>query len=549
MIESSALDSAAGVNSEHLELHEETVKESLSRNVLVDAASRIGYMITRFFVPPFVLSRVSLEAYGLWTTAFVLVSYIGISTLGISNVYIKFIAEYAARKRYSQANSLVSTGIAITLPLCLIFFAAAWFGWPSIVEWMHIAPHLRSEAREVVLSVVGIFLISVCMSPFHDILAGVQQTAVVQYIRTICYVVETVLIFTLVAGGRGIRGLAEAYVIRNLLEILLSAPITFRKLPWLRISPRLFSRDAVRILFGFGSVVQIQSLLAIFLDSVERALAAPLLGLEATGLLELSQKLPNMASSLPLAFSSAFLPAASYLHGSSDEKSKASEAIRKLYIKGARYMNLSAAYICGFIAVLPVALFHVWMGKTYAGGAFLMVVFTLATQAHLLTGPGTTILRGIGRPNEEFYYCIPNVLALLITVPISWLIQGKWTILGIGTAVPAATLLASIFFLARANRLLEVSFVCYFRKALVPGFVPYAIAASLAIPISYAVSHSSRWSGAGWILLGGLVYTTVLAFVVDRLVWEAGERLWFREMLSKLLSGVSNRRRRIIEAQ
>ena len=57
------------------EQHATTVKESLSRNVIVDVAARMGYLLTRFFIPPFVLAHVSLEAYGLWSAAFIVVSY------------------------------------------------------------------------------------------------------------------------------------------------------------------------------------------------------------------------------------------------------------------------------------------------------------------------------------------------------------------------------------------------------------------------------------------------------------------------------------------
>ena len=59
------------------ENHATTVRDSLSANVLASAVARVGYLITRFFIPPFVLANVSLEAYGLWATAFIVVSYMG----------------------------------------------------------------------------------------------------------------------------------------------------------------------------------------------------------------------------------------------------------------------------------------------------------------------------------------------------------------------------------------------------------------------------------------------------------------------------------------
>ena len=73
-----------------------------------------------------------------------------------------------------------------------------------------------------------------------------------------------------------------------------------------------------------------QSLLAVFLNSVERLVAAPLVGLEATGLLDIAKKLPAMASSIPLAFAASLLPAASYLQGGVD----CPETVQKMYLKG-----------------------------------------------------------------------------------------------------------------------------------------------------------------------------------------------------------------------
>ncbi len=516
---------------EQVEDHAQTVRDSLSRNVVIDAASRVGYMVSRFFVPPFVLARISLEAYGLWSTAFILVSYIGVSTVGISNVYIKYVAEYTARRDYKSANSLVSTGLMVTVPTCLLLFGVVWIGWPLLADWLHIAPYLRHDAREVVLSVLAIFLTSIGLSAFHDVLVGVQRTALVQCIWTASYIAETSFIFFLVGIGRGIRGLAEAYVIRALVELALSIPIAFRVVPWLRISPALFSKSALRTLFSFGSVVQIQSLFSIFLDSVERAIAAPLLGLESTALLDIGQKLPTMAATVPNAFASAFLPAASYLHVGLEGSVEQRESVRKLYLKGARYMNLAAGYICAFIATIALPLLDVWMGKRFPGAAYLLVVFAIATQFHLLTGPGTSILRGIGRLRDEFYYLLPNLGLLAILVPLAWVIQGRWTTLGIGTAVPAATVLASLFFVRHSNRVLGVAIGEYVLTVALPGVVPYLLALAFTIPVSYAVNHTTRWMGAAWIVLAGLVYSTLIALVVDRFVWSEGERLWFHAVI------------------
>ena len=520
---------------ESLENREINVKESLSANVLASMAARVGYLVTRFFIPPFVLAHVSLEAYGLWSTAFIVVSYIGISTMGLSNVYVKYVAEYSARREFDKANRLLSTGLCVSIPGCLAVFGVLYVFWPHVVEWLHIAPALRTDAREVVLTVVAIFLSSISLSAFHDALAGTQQTALTQVIWVISYLVETALIFILVGMGRGVRGLAEAFLVRTAIDIVLSLALSIHKLKWLRLSPALFSRDSLKILVQFGGVVQILSFFAVALNSIERSLAAFLVGLQATGLLEISEKLPAMASSVPSAFSSSFIPAASYLHGGLSGSPEQKDSIRKLYLKGARYMNLSTAFICALLAAMPAPILDTWTGKHYAGSAYLMVIFAIATQANLTTAPGTSILKGIGLVYAEFWYCLPNVLALAITLPAVRLVEGQWTVIGIGSAVALSTVLSSVVFLRQANRLMGISFAQYWTAVLWPGMVPYLVAAAFAPAGYYAQAHLGRWGTAACVAVTGLAYLAALFWVVRRFVLEAGERMWFEAILRKRL--------------
>ncbi len=517
------------------ENHATTVKNSLSRNVAVDIAARVGYLVSRFFIPPFVLAHVTLEAYGLWSTAFIIVSYVGLSTMGISSVYIKFVAEYTAKREYHKANELISTGLCLTVPFCAIVFGIFYLLWPNVVQWLHIAPGLQRDAHEVVLSVVAIFLASLSLGAFHDAVVGAQQTAQVQMRWVICYVVETMLIFVLVGMGRGIRGLSEAFLARTVIDLSLCLIMAVRLLPWLHISPRLVNRHSFKTLFAFGGIVQIQGLLSVALGSIERAIAAPLVGLAATGLLDIGKKLPGMAGTVPLAFASSFTPAASYLHGGLEGASGQREAVRKLYLKGARYMNLVAAYFCGLLVAAPGAIIGVWVGKHYDGAAYLVVIFSVSIQIHLLTGPGTSILKGIGQPMAEFHYAIPNVLALLVLVPLSWLVAGQWTVLGIGTAVAASTIIAAAYFVWHANRLLSVRLAQYTRSVLVPGLVPYLVAAPFAAPAAWAATHATRWTAAGYLAVIGVLYSLALLFVVNRFVLETGERYWFHGIIASKL--------------
>jgi hypothetical protein len=140
----------------------------------------------------------------------------------------------------------------------------------------------------------------------------------------------------------------------------------------------------------------------------------------------------------------------------------------------------------------------------------LFVVFSLAMQFHMLTGPGTSIFRGMGRVYEEFNYSVPNVLLLGVTLPVSHWILGVWTPLGIGIAVAVATAGSASVLMCRVLFVLDLPLQRFLRVVILPGFAPYVAAGLLAWPVARLVAEMNRWQGAGVIAVVGLVYAVAV---------------------------------------
>ena len=144
---------------------------------------------------------------------------------------------------------------------------------------------------------------------------------------------------------------------------------------------------------------------------------------------------------------------------------------------------------------------HVWLGPGLPMRESLiplLVVFSLAMQFNMLTGPGTSIFRGMGRVYEEFNYSVPNVLLLGVTLPLSRWINGSWTPLGIGIAVAVATAGSACVLMGRV------------RVVILPGLAPYVAAGLLAWPVARLVAETNRWQGAGVMAVVGLVYAAMI---------------------------------------
>jgi len=530
-----------------------TTQKRIHKNVAVTIVVRLVYMVTRVGITSYVFPRIGLTAWGIWSTAFLLVQYLGISNSGLSNVYIKYVAEFDARKEYSKANALLSTGLSFTIPFCAALFAMIVVFWHFIERFVNLPAAYAHDGKEVFLIVFAVFLGSISLQAFIDLMNGMQEIAVVQWFTLVSYIVEIVLIYVFIRMGRGLRGLAEAYLARQAVYLALCIAYDYYKFDWLRISPRLFSRRALNSVLHFGGVVQVQSFFAIVIAAPERILGVRLLGMDAAGLFDLSKKWPSSTSTIPMSFFSAFLPAASnlYEHTAGEERVR---TIRDLYLRGARQANIVAAYFCSIMAMLPLPIMVLWLGKKiteapaagietgamtptqFHSAVLLFAIFNVAIQIHMLTGPGTSILRGIGRIYEEFWYAIPNVAFIGVIMAVGHIVYHHWTVLNIGMAVSLATLFSAALFLWRAHHVLQIGNAAYIREVLWPGFVPYLVAAIFSIPVAHIVAHHGRIVGVGILLVTGFLYTILFAVVMDRLVLHENERAQWRTLLQRRLT-------------
>jgi hypothetical protein len=150
----------------------------------------------------------------------------------------------------------------------------------------------------------------------------------------------------------------------------------------------------------------------------------------------------------------------------------------------------------------------------------------------MLTGPGTSILKGIGRPHDEFFYMIPNIVLLLALVPLTYPIVGDWNLEAIVVAVVASTALAAMIFIRRANRLLGVSWRDYALRVLWPGVLPYLVGLAMMVPMAHLTDGLARIPLALVVLAAGALYSLIVLGVVMFVAFDRGERQWFQAVLS-----------------
>jgi O-antigen/teichoic acid export membrane protein len=500
----------------------ENLSRIVSRNSLYTVIYNGWYLGSRLILTPVILSYVTIEEYGLWSYCFVVLSYLATTAFGFNNTYIRYTADYRSRNENEKLNELVSTGLITMICFSAVLFLALWFLVPRILTLLGVDTDLHETARALLLGTAAIFVLNASLAAFQNILEGEQKIALVRKILLAASFIEIALIIIFFEMGFGVFSLLWAFVVRLALTIILSIFFAYRVFPFLRVSVKLYRKEALKAFTGFGNQMNLLGLLGLFIHSLDRIFITRILHLQAVGIYQIGRKFPNMGLMLPGAVASTLMPAASHLEGSSQH-----ERLKRLYLTATRYLMIFSSIPYAFLIYFAPQIIETWVGQGYFQSVYVMQILAFGTFVNLFTGIGTAFVRGIGKPKYEIQYmAISTGIILVSAVPLirHMGIQGAAWAYCLGQSV------GSVYFLWRANRLFEVSWVQFLARVLPPVILIFGMGLpTLALcKFLWPLVESSRWRGLGILAGLGLFYSAIslIAFyVLQKYLFTSDERL------------------------
>lgn len=442
---------------------------TLSRNTIVTVVASFLYLLTRIGLPPLILNTISVEEYGIWSACFVLISYIGMGAFGVSNAYIRFSAEYAAKQEFDKIGRLVSAGLLLTLSLSLVVMTLLWNAMPWVIHWFKIPDTYAETARILILGSVGTMLLDLTFGAFSYVLAGLQRIAENKYVWIASYLLETILTVFLLKTGHGVQSLLWAFLTRYVFSTILYVGMVYRGIPDFKLRFLGLQRDDFSPFLRFGGILQLSGMISVFLYSIEKILAGRLTGVAAVAILDVGQKIPMMGCQVFAAFSSSFMPAVTHLYTLGHH-----EEIRRLYVRATRYMNFLIGTAMGFIAGFGELILKVWIGTRpeLSDMATVMVAAAIGFQMHELTGSASAYYQGIHQPWRPFEYLLLQIVGMGTALAYMFY-ENDFSLVTIALAAAATRAVGSLIFLIHANITMGVRVRHYLWAGLLPGLIPY----------------------------------------------------------------------------
>ena len=482
--------------------------------------AKLLYLLTRVGVPPMVLAHVSLTEYGLWAACFVLVGYVAFADLGFSSVYVRSAARLHAGGDIAGIGRLLSTGIIFMALLSTVLFAVIALFLPALMDLLKVPAAQRELARGLILGSVAVFLFDISLNAFSYVLHGMQRFRAEQKVWVLAFLFELALIALFLYAGLGVFALLLAFALRYVFSVFCNMWQVYRALPGLAVGPRQFDRRLLPHFLGFGLSVQASNMFAMALHSADRLVSGALLGPHAIALFDLGGKLPVSTTSVPAAISQVTLPAAARLSPDTER-----ETLRRLYAQATRAVSMVAALPLAFFAAFSIPVSYAWLGARpeLEVVPLVMTLAAVGAYAHIVTGPGSSVFRGIGKVGNEFVYHALRIAGLGASLALACFTLGT-SVRAISFGLAGGTVAAACAYLAHNQRRLGLRLAQLLTRAALPAAAVFAVAYALsAVWHAYVPASLGRWETLAALAAFAAVHG-LLSLAVIWLLLDEGER-------------------------
>jgi O-antigen/teichoic acid export membrane protein len=193
-----------------------------AQNIAFNFLGRLGSQIIGLVVSIYVIRQLSVETYGEYSILLSILTYVTVlASLGLTNVFQRFIPEFSAKKQFTDIKHLVGLGIGARFLVGISIVGLLMLLAQPIGNWLHVAKlptYLQVYGSVIVLTLVVLALDVALTSLLRQfatnsalLLATVLRAAGFYYVIGHDYGLLGLLVVELIAVGARLTVLLLAY--------------------------------------------------------------------------------------------------------------------------------------------------------------------------------------------------------------------------------------------------------------------------------------------------------------------------------------------------
>jgi len=470
------------------------------------------------------LAKLGSDQFGIWALVSVIFGIFSAFDLGMGATFVKYFSEYYIKKDKEEFNRTFIAGILFIAVIMSSLVLITFLGIDQILLFFKIPIEMHETAAFVFLGTSIIFAFYKTFSIFLSILNGIQRMDITNSILIVASIIHAIGTIIVLELGLGLRGLLLNQGSKFLIIILGSIPFAIKLAGPIQLKFSLLKFKHIKKLLDYGLKLQINSIANLINMQTDKTLIGYFVNLSGVSIYEIGQKISLFYRMIVTLLLSALVPAISELDASGGKNK-----IICLYERGNKYLFTMTFPISVFIFFTSDMLIRIWIGEGYPNASRVTQLLIIGVTINMLTGIGTSIVRGIGKPVIETRYA---VICLLLNIIFGLLLATYYGFWGIIVATPLSVIIGSIFFIIQFHRMYSIPILSFYHKlfmkpfliSIIIGIIFYLINGFLITEFSI----NTRFVFIALLLIDGLIFFSLLIFILKKIrYWNLEDKALF----------------------
>lgn len=364
----------------------------LRRQVLINALMSVMQILVTsgilFILYRYLLNTLGVEALGVWSLVLATTSVSQIANLGLSGSVVKFVAKYIARGEHKNVSAVIQTaGLSVALFVGIVLMA----GYP-LAKWLLglVIPDASLHLAVSILphAFVALWLLMIT-SIFQAGLDGYQRIDVRSILLMGGVTFHLILCFVL-APKYGLKGVAYARVLQNLIVLLISWLVLKKYIKILPIIPYQWNRSSFKEIIRYGLNFQVITVTTMLYDPVTKGLLSKFGDLSMVGFYEMASRMVQQFRALITSAIQVLVPAIA------DLQEKAPEKIKFVYLTSYQLLFYLAVPLYSLIIIYIPVISELWIGHYEKAFVTIATLLSMGWFLNTLSVPAYFANLGIG---------------------------------------------------------------------------------------------------------------------------------------------------------
>lgn len=505
----------------------ENFSKKVLKNTVYNIIGRFWSMGITLAMTPYIVGHLGLERFGVWALVSVVTGYFGLFDFGVGGAFVKYIAEFHAKREYGKINHTINAGFALyaVFTVCIVLVYHI-FSAP-ILDFLKIPAGLREEANFVFMASIALFGISNAMGSFGAVQTGLQR-------MDISNILAISLSFPNIAGtvfvlerGYGLKGLIINNFFIFTLACISNVIIAKRIFPYLRFNPAAFDTGTFMKLMKFGFRMQIAKISGFVANQTDKIMVSYFLSLGMVSFFQLGNTIVEYAMSVSVLLISALIPAFSQM-----EALGRREKLEDSYLRSTKYLSFFVVPLFGFIFATAPNIMRFWMGEGYGQTVGIIRILSVAWLVNAIAQVGASAAIAIDKPK---IMSTSAVITVTLNIALSLAFIKTFGFLGVAWGTAIAVNIGTAYFFFELHKHLKISI-----KPLVRILTPYLIISTFACLVVLGadlfVGRSAyvhdRTAAAGILLAYSLIFFGIyLAGIRFGRVFDSSDKAFLHKQL------------------